>query len=297
MSVLSITEELETSGRGSFGEAGKRTYNRSWKVQVSSRSDRSVTIASSTLVIAAAGRIGGSYNVAGSEFDTGAILVTRDIERILDDGLWWRVSDTYDTVAENPADATATSPLDRRTRVSFRILRFEVPVEKDRDGAPVVNSAGAPFDPPATKFEPVLELTFRRNVTTYNVPLAMQYMDTVNDAEFFDIPAGQAKCEDISWSDILYENGVQYREETIVILGRTKSWQPEYLDIGMYYVIENPVSGSIARGVINDNDGNPLNQPYKLDGNGAPLADGENPVYLPFNFLEERNFGAFNITL
>ena len=90
-------------------------------------------------------------------------------------------------------------------------------------------------------------------------------------------------------------NSVEFREERITIFVRNKSWQPSVLDIGMYYRITNPVSGAVAAGVIRDDEGNPLNSPYKLDGSGNVLPEGDDDVYRDHNILEERDFDALNL--
>lgn len=295
MSVSSIVEELQESGHASFGQVGKRSYERIWKIKVSSRDDRGITIFSSTIVTGTAGTLGGYYNVAGTEYDTGAILVERDLRRISDDGLLWQMTDSYDTVAQNTSDSLVTDPLDRSTKLDFEILKFEEAADKDRDDVAITNSAGGAFDPPLVKQVPVVALHFRRNVTSYDIDLALQYVETVNASEWYGVPAGQAKCEEISWSELRYENGVEYREERVTILVRNKSWQPQVLDIGMYYRITNPVSGAVNAGTILDQNGVPLNAPYKLDGSGNVLPDGAADKFLPFNVLEERDFGALNL--
>lgn len=145
------------------------------------------------------------------------------------------------------------------------------------------NSAAFPFDPPAEVevFEP--RLTVSRNELAYDPQIAQQYANKVNSDTFWGYPAGSARMlPPVAKRE--YENGLFFWRVTYTILFRTESpyWDLEFLDAGMHAI---DGSGDAYR--IVDRDGNPVNEPWPLDGEGGEAVPGtDDPVYFRYRPFE-----------
>jgi len=227
-------------------------------------------------------------------------------------------SNEYD-IAENPLLDAAQTEWDTE--------QFSRIVWKDRDGNPIVNSAGDPFDPPVEKDDSRWISVTSKNVG--GVPAWIySYQDAINAAEFtFDgvtVPARTAKVQAIHISTPQERNGISYRVLQITMHHRGENvndvaewgsgsgsgstsdpgdewdpWDEVILDAGFRKKVTGSGSaGSTTMEVIKDADDNPVASPVPLDGSGDVLDDPSltNNVFLGFQLYVERDFSALPLT-
>lgn len=95
------------------------------------------------------------------------------------------------------------NPLDEPLKFRWVIGTESVQVDRDKDGNPILNAAGDPFDTPATADKPTLTLIVSQNESTFNLARAMATVGRVC-SDTFTIPGvgtvlpGQCRCISIS---------------------------------------------------------------------------------------------------
>lgn len=171
---------------------------------------------------------------------------------------------------------------------------------EDDPGTPVVNSAGCPFDPPVTL--PVSYTTI--SITFFSLrpdyAAIARYKNSVNDADWewagLQIPKDFARCTEYTQTST-YENGRWYWEHQIVIeVSPDLPYNPvKILDAG---TMAKPATTSLKDAanttklvpITSVHNGQPVTQPVPLDGEGQPLAAGEDPIYLEFQGYRREPF-------
>jgi hypothetical protein len=183
------------------------------------------------------------------------------------------------------------NPLNDPVRFNWTGEGFQRPLEKDRNGEAVLNSAGDPFDPAIMRDDnrPVVHAV--ANVAVVPVA-ALNYRDVVNSDAFtiqgISIAAGKAKIRWIDVSDLQERNGVEYYTLSCSVHLNKDGWNFKPLDQGY-----REKDGTDRKPIL-DAFGKAVTQPVLLDGSGAKLADPKpsNAVFLDFEGYEELAFGA-----
>lgn len=207
--------------------------------------------------------------------------------RQLGDGFTqWEVPVTY----ERPSgDVLAEDPLDDKVRVSWGVRLVEEVVTWDKDGNPIDNSAGEPFDPPLMEEVAILTVRIVRNEATYGAADAFSYANAVNSSACtiagLQVGARKARCLGIP-GDNATRNGIDYWQKTYEFEFKMATWDRRPLDLGMYYLSAGePLT-------FKDDEGAPMQVPQLLDGAGAA---GATPVFLTFRTKAEKSFGALGL--
>ena len=173
MAITSYSE-LPSPRRGGVDRESKRSYVRTWRVFTDSALDGPPVIIAGGPVA-----IGQTYN-DGTGTDAGAFVVGVDVdfEERLAAGASWIFTANY-----GPFDPETTpqNPLMKPIEFSWAAISSEVVVDFDKDGDPVVNSAGDSFDPSLTDEDSRPALVVFRNQATYSPDLAYLYRNAVND--------------------------------------------------------------------------------------------------------------------
>jgi hypothetical protein len=173
---------------------------------------------------------------------------------------------------------------------------MRMPVWYDRDGNPIINTAGEPFDPPleVDRKLPVVEV----RVNMASVPAwILGYREAINSTAWsIDGLVVLAKCammDGIEVSELQVENNVAYREISYraVIAPTALGWQPRLLNAGYSELIGTAPNQKLVPIVI---DGTTPSHPVPLDAYGRRIQKPtpENVVWLTFNVYSELDFNA-----
>lgn len=206
-------------------------------------------------------------------------------------GIAWRVIVQY-----QPWDPSAfgPDPTEWPLRVQFSGERTEKVLLFDKTGAPIQNSAFDRFGDPVTIDDHITTMIVTRNepVSGFDVLLASDFSDTINDATWNGIPAGHAKMGIITTSEEQYDSNQQiwYYKVTYPIQISRKFWRKELLDHGY-----NELHKGGRRPIMIE--GQPAADPVPLDGSGTRLAPGGTPVTLNFDVYDETDWSGLNINL
>lgn len=285
MAIISVNEDV-MKRRARVQVVQGRTYTRVWEVEVD-RADGPL-VASNHASIPT---LRDSYSISGIESDANAYVQTIEAEPIVDQG----ASIVYAvTVNYGPLDpGEMAEALDRKIRIQFSFNKFERIVWIDEDGNPIRNSAGDPFGDPVTRDDsrPIIVVTRNEDVNDFDVTLAGQYQDVVNDDTWNTFPARTVKCTEIRTSEERKDpsTNLYYYEVTYVFEVKWDTWTRKILDQGFAYL-----DGGVRKPFL-DADQQPISDPRLLDGLGAELPDGDPPVELDFRTYPDADFAVFNI--
>lgn len=206
--------------------------------------------------------------------------------------LVWQVEAEYQTPGrtgqQNP------NPLNRPARIRWSTVVMRMPVFYDRDGKPILNTAGEPFDPPleVDRKLPVVEV--RKNLAS--VPSwILDYREAINSTAWtIDGVIILAKCammESVEVSEVQVENDISYREVAYraVVAPTALGWQPRLLNAGYSELVGSGNNQKLAPIVIN---GTTPSHPVPLDANGRriPKPTPTNVIWLTFNVYPELDF-------
>ncbi len=289
MAAVSV-REVHNSRAGSINDRGEVEYTRTFQVITDSYLNGPATVRVATGVP----RRYDIYADADGTLDTSAVCRSVEVSAG-PDPLVWFVSCKYSSKVAEP-DQGEENPLNRPADVNWTNVKFTTVATEDRDGEAIMNSAEEPYDPPLEKELIRLGLKISRNEEFYNAAVQLLFHNTVNSDAWFGLHPGQAKCAGIS-ADRKYENGayywrVVYEFELMPAADATEAltvWAKRVLDQGWY-----ELDGTTKKLIV-DKFGKPVTAPHLLDGDGAKLVSGEDPVFNTFHLYETRAFGALNL--
>lgn len=183
--------------------------------------------------------------------DADVYLQRKEIRRMVDDGTErrsWIVTCiwTPPEPGNNSGEPPTENPLLRPVRYSLEWASKTKIAEKDKDGNPMVNSAGDKFDPPVEVDDARPVLVATKNMDGDNlgaiIALAIEYKNAVNTGSFFGAGTRQAKVESITSGDLMEENGFRYYAVVFRIQFDSDTWDFSIVDKGTQ-VLEVPEGG------------------------------------------------------
>jgi hypothetical protein len=244
-----------------------------------------------TVIAALPVAIGQKYaltDITGSiiEKDDGAFVQSIDVRVSSEDGCQWEATVTY-----GPYDANQQpqNPIDWPLQITHSFAKFESIANEDIDGNAILNSADDYFDPPVTRDDSRPVMRIARNEATFDPATAYQFKDAVNKATFFGADPGTVKCADIS-ADLIFNPDIGwYYSVSYEFEYNPDGWEKQILDQGLKYL------DSTGSKVPVTEKGIPATSPVLLDGNGAQLAAGADPVFLKFKVYPEEDFDSLNL--
>ena len=204
-------------------------------------------------------------------------------------GIYWEVTVQYGrpTIAANPAaspaappDNTAGSGSPPAAQTSTKIqwgtwTRTNAPL-KDLNGAVFKNSAGDLIDPPPTREEENIQITYTRTQAGFSVQWLRNLHNRININSItiggYTFLPGTLKAK--ITAEFPAGNSSTSWQVTIVLQHDPDGWDWSLLDAGFHYL-----SGGNVRDFYDDN--RPAARPHLLDGSGAALGAGA-PVFLSF---------------
>ena len=221
-----------------------------------------------------------------------------------DSRMVWTVEARYDTVWSEIN--WTEDPLDEDPDVNWGVVERVEALHHDKDGDPLLNSANDWFDPPLEQPRYDLAVTIMRNEApaAYAPGDTYDYVGTVNSDSTtiagLAVTARQAKLVEYS-ANRQERNGVDfwrvtYRIEFRADTATTTGWDREVLDQGINELFV--LDGTKMR--ITGSDGEPVQEPVNLDGDGVALAWDHAPgdcVFLIFQTYPQKAFGALGLNI
>lgn len=239
------------------------------------------------VILAAADANGAAIGAAHPD-GSGAFLQRRQATNASNSKLMWLLTCHYsdrqiDDPLLDPAD------IDSDTEKLSRLLI------RDRNGNWVGNSAGFPYDPPAEVDDSRTTFRVSKNVAGRPAWYPNGYRDAVNSDVFtidgLSVAIGKAKMMSLGLSKWNERNGVPYRVLSFVICVAELGWDVRLLDAGYY---ELDPSNTANHGLIVDDRGNQVSQPWPLNGAGRKLANPSpaNWVFRTHEAYQQQPFAA-----
>jgi hypothetical protein len=279
VAVTSVAEDYK-GRRGSFKEESLkkvvREYRRNFFVVTDSNFDEAVTIRSDPRLP----KIGDFYVNAGGVLDVGAWVRSVECEQQEHDPKQWKVVCDYSSETDDPEreegagedargddDKKKDNPLLRPAEVEWGAVDYQRVVDRDINGDPIVNSAGARFDPPVEEDDSRLVLKVQRNEASFNVSLAQQYTNALNSDSFLGGDPYTWLCKAFTGTRKV-EDGIVYWSVQYEFHYRSDTWFRFVLDQGFY---EQHAGTDGKPRAFKDNTGQLLSEPLLLDGYGRRL--------------------------
>lgn len=181
----------------------------------------------------------------------------------------WKVTCQYDN--QTPA---GTDPTTRPPEISIDGEDYEVPLDFSIDDVPANASSGEPFDPPVMvpRTRRVVEATVVMDPFASLVALNLE--GTVNSDTWHGGAAKTWLLKKVRSSSYFEKDTLYYKVSFRFLYSPNDFHKKIELDRGFYRIGDDDELTPILK------NGVPVSSPVLLDGNGQPLAAGENPVVL-----------------
>jgi len=189
-------------------------------------------------------------------------------------------------------------PLSMRARPRFEPTEEEEIVDTDITGAPILNLAGVPYDPPVTRPRVRGVLTVQRNEpATFDFPTAWDYFNNrVNEAAWNGFDAKTLRTQPIRLPEIQYsqEANIWYFPMEYTFLYDPDGHSENLIESGIVQVDPGDSTKRIPILV----GGNPASDPQMLDSSGhalpLPVAP-EDITITEWGIYETRDFTYFGM--
>lgn len=230
--------------------------------------------------------------------------------------------------ARNPTD-----PTKQKLRVSWDNNLISVPVDRDAEGNPILNSAHDPFSNPPSDDKPSRIVRCRRYERQYNIIQAIEYEDTENSDSWVvpgtggrHVKPGQAHClyirptqeyaTDTEFIEIEYAfeiraDGFKLRVKDHGFMafttpasgsGKVKGNIVTKGDKGVYVAVSQEVLLNGAGGVLKEDeygvmrDDTSIGEPVGVKPpKGAEVEKTEDAVFLKYQMNKKKPFAALNL--
>ena len=200
------------------------------------------------------------------------------------------------------------NPLDQPWEVEWTFVTSNEAIDRDVNGKPIMNSAGESFDPPITKDIQDLVLRVVRNEAYYNAAVAADYIGSINRDWFKGFAPGMVRCTDCSGRLMRSANMVywqvsyefQMRTEKDSETNEVIGWRRRILDQGFRELVKQDDETYKAER-ITDVNGNPISEPWPLDGKGAAIGEPipgqvpEGTTFLTFDIYPAQSFANLGL--
>jgi hypothetical protein len=273
--------EIPDGRSATIGPNWARTFGRTFQVETDSAAVGPVAIAHA-LPFA----IGTPYQTSTEKYP-GAYIQNFRFDAASSDGRTWRVGVEY-----GPFDASQfpENPFDRRPDYEWSFVEFQRIVDEDIHGEAIVNTAKEYFDPPVEIDDSRPVCTVTRNEDHFNIHLAKEFRDSINESEFWGWPAYTVKCKSISAKLALDPLVGWYWVVTYILEFNPDQWGREILSQGLRQL--NTAGTAYAPILIN---GSQTTSPVPLDEKGHALPPDGDPVFLTFDVYREMDFSILNL--
>ena len=299
MSIVAVNEDYHA--RESSRDETGRKHTRTWLIEVNSATD------TTWLALQAAG-----LPIYGAGYPSDSIATAKQFRAVpLKDEtrLLFRVTVGYTTPTGSTPDL-ADDPVNDPVQVAWGSDTVSVPVEFDKAGARVTNSALDPFDPPAEHELYYPMCTIVRNEATYNPLTAHSFKGSVNNAgvTIGGLTVGTRRARLKEWGGVyMQRNGEDYYQHTYIVVFRPDRVAGATTYVGHDLVMPDmgyrekcaKAGGGYERKTIIGADGQPVTEAVHLDGSGAPLSEAAieagSFVYGTWRIYQETDWSTLNL--
>lgn len=267
----------------------------------------------------------GSVYAVGNDLDPWMFLmpertISIHSEKEGDPARFWAVELNYSTRIESRRcqDEQIEDPLLEPDRISGSFIKFTKEVMRDKDGNAIRTSSHEIIRGPQVEFDDNRPtVTIEQNVASLGLETFSQMIDTLNDGPMWGLAARRVKLSNVSWSRKIYGTCNYYYTRSFEFEVNYNGWDKEALDEGtkvLHGHWEDTGTGTSggSNWVLDNIDGSPPDKDnpqhfdrYKdrngentrviLNGQGEPLADGQNPVFIDIAYYSESNFFSLGI--
>lgn len=207
----------------------------------------------------------------------------------------WKVTVHYKEIPD---------PLLEDYTVDWLFASVMEPIDKDRNGAALVNSADESFDPPIQEEYNDLVLRITRHEGEYNPLTAAEYKKAVNSDQFLWFDPYTVKCSLFEGRRIRYA-GLYYYQVNYEFIIRSdpdadnniSGWKRRILDQGFREKTGTDGEGKPTYALILDDTSKPVNQPVLLNGAGVKKTAAADPYYFTFETKPQKPFSLFNFNI
>lgn len=239
---MAVTSVNEYSASGGFDSQGVRTWTVLYKAETDSTSDGPVTVILSPLLPTFLS----IYTFqSATEGDTLAFRQSLTAELSDPGNSWttWDVTAVFSTKPVNAPDtggggagnAGVTDPTLLPPEISGSFIKTLVPVEKDKDGNPVLNAAGDLFlDLVRDKSRPDLMIKKNYTAAVFDLDMITDVADSVNSKVFFGKGPRKWKFSSFVWRQ-LYWGITPYYEAAFGFEVNADTWDYEPANRGPRY--------------------------------------------------------------
>jgi len=217
--------------------------------------------------------------------------------------LTFEVTVGYESLSADPNDPTQ-DPLAQPASVSYSAVTQEVEIDEDVSGNPIETINGDPLAGVTRPFTDLV-ITVRRNLPSFDPASISTYMNKVNSAEWYGLPAGTVRIMDISAQNV-FAADLEYWDVSISFQVRrgygtvtdAKAWW--YRTAHQGYIIKqvSPAKFGFAKvDPVDDytDNGTTVAQPVMINKTtGERLAAGTG-AYIEFQVLETIDFNGLNL--
>lgn len=242
------------------------------------------------------------------EWDFAAYLTAIDAREVSEDGKSWDVTLSYSQTS--PQDqaggsgggampgAFILSPFNIKPSVQWGSETEDVARTHDRDGEPILNTAGDPFDPPILVPVSNPVATIQRNLTSYDGSWVGSYKDHVNKSPWMGYPPNTVLCRDITGESVhdtdwgwYWRVTYQFAFRPIWVKGGKviqPGWSAQVLNAGMRQLKDGELEQILVQGV-------PASSPVPLKEDGSEAKPDDDPHYLTFDVYPEAEFDDLDL--
>ena len=187
-------------------------------------------------------------------------------------------------------DASIENPILEPHRISGSFTKYQEDAVFDRHGNKIAYSNHQLMRGQAVRFDNNRpNVTIEINVLDLQLPTVAGSIDTVNDSGMWGLEPRTIKLSNASWTRKLYGLCTYYYSIRYQFDINFKTWDKKIIDEGTM-VLAPGGDPTNPEDFIQYKDCRGSNQRILLNGEGAPLADGDNPVEIPVEFYFENNF-------
>jgi len=233
-----------------------------------------------------------SVYAIGNDIDLGAFAgeAVADLIDVRQSRKRWRVTIPFSSQPRKKGDDKQyDNPLEKPPRRSGGFRVFQKALEKDLDDKPFANSAGAPFDPPFTldAGNPTMQIVTNVAALDFTTLDAMIYC--CNSKQFYDRAPGTVVFKPYMWREMTHAAIGDFFELSLPFEIDLDGWEKvSRMDVGFFELDDGEEKLILAEGM-------PLNEPVRLDGNGAKADPDADPEYISFRVREKKAFSALGI--
>jgi len=227
-----------------------------------------------------------SYAVLG-DADLNSYCSQIQLKRRRRDPKRWLANVHFSTLAQGQDPGLSNvNPLLRPVKYRGAKMVSTRPINRDKDGRLIVNSAKEEFDEPLEGELVLPLLVATRNVASLDVWLNDMgtFLHSVNTSNYRNQSARKWACMDLEISDVIYEEGVAFYQETWSLGFNPGLWDEVLLDRGWKVLNDESPAKKVN---ATDDKGKPVSEPVLLNGAGKKLPTGADPVGVTFRCKRE----------